>query len=169
MMLKREEIVSHYYVEHRQELLAYVSKCVAYSPFSEDIVQNIFLRLLTSDKMITPVTLPALVYTIARNLISDYWRHKAHVNHYSYIVKSMSSLGYYETESAYSAKELLEIIEGGVVKLLNDNQQVVYRLNTIDGLKVSEISTMLCKPYKTIEFQLSVARKQMRNYVKSVV
>ena len=63
--------LTNYYVTHRDELLAYVSSRLGNSVEAEDLVQNVFLRLLTSDKMITDITLPALVYTIARNLIAD--------------------------------------------------------------------------------------------------
>ena len=64
--------LTNYYITHRDELLAYVSSRLGNSVEAEDLVQNVFLRLLTSDKMITDITLPALVYNIARNLIADY-------------------------------------------------------------------------------------------------
>lgn len=165
----KEELVSHYYIQHRQELLAYVAKGMANSAFSEDVLQNVFLKLLQSDKMITPVTLPALVYTVARNLVSDYWRHRAHVNNYRYLYGALWANGHYDAESAYSARELVDIIERGVTDLLPEKSKVVYRLNVIEGLKVSEISTLLDRPYKTVENQLGSARKQMREYIKSVV
>ena len=40
---------------HRDELLAFVSSRLNSSMEAEDIVQNVFLRLLTTDKMITAV------------------------------------------------------------------------------------------------------------------
>lgn len=168
-MMSKEELVSHYYIQHRQELLAYVAKGMANSAFSEDVLQNVFLKLLQSDKMITPVTLPALVYTVARNLVSDYWRHRAHVNNYRYLYGALWANGHYDAESDYSARELIDIIERGVTDLLPEKSKVVYRLNVIEGLKVSEISTLLDRPYKTVENQLGNARKQMREYIKSVV
>ena len=64
--------LTNYYVTHRDELLAFVSSRLGNSVEAEDLVQNVFLRLLTSDKMITELTLSALVYTITRNLINDY-------------------------------------------------------------------------------------------------
>ena len=62
-------LITDYYISHRDELLAFVSSRLGRSDFAEDIVQNVFLKLLTTDKMISEVTLPSLVYTIARNLI----------------------------------------------------------------------------------------------------
>ena len=62
-------VIETYYTVHRDELLAFVSSRLGGSDEAEDIVQNVFLRLLTSDKLITEITLPALVYTITRHLI----------------------------------------------------------------------------------------------------
>ena len=67
------QIVSDYYTYHRDELLAFVSSRLGGSSEAEDLVQNVFLLLLTSNKMISEVTLPALVYTIAQRIIIDYY------------------------------------------------------------------------------------------------
>ena len=74
--------LTNYYVTHRDELLAYVSSRLGNSVEAEDLVQNVFLRLLTSNKMITEVTLPALVYTIASHMIADYSRRRIHFDAY---------------------------------------------------------------------------------------
>ena len=68
------KLITNYYIVHRDELLAFASSRLGDSRLAEDIVQDVFLRLLSTDKMITEVTLPALVYTITRNLINDYYR-----------------------------------------------------------------------------------------------
>ena len=64
MSEKNYSLIANYYITHREELLAYVSSRLSGNSVAEDIVQNVFLRLLTSDKMITETTLPALVYTV---------------------------------------------------------------------------------------------------------
>ena len=69
-----KQLISCYYTTHRDELLAFVSSRLGGSCEAEDIVQNVFLRLLTTNNMITEKTLPALVYTTARNMIIDYYR-----------------------------------------------------------------------------------------------
>ena len=65
-------IIADYYSEHYNELKLYVMSRSLPADEAEDIVQNTFVRLLRGDKMITPVTLPCFVYTIAKNLIIDY-------------------------------------------------------------------------------------------------
>ena len=44
-------LIEKYYMDHRDELLAFVSSRLGGSEESEDVVQNVFLRLLTSKKM----------------------------------------------------------------------------------------------------------------------
>ena len=51
-------LITNYYIAHRDELLAYACSRLGDSCQAEDIVQNVFLRLLTSDKLISEVTLP---------------------------------------------------------------------------------------------------------------
>ena len=69
-------LIAEYYSQHYEELKAFVAKRLLYSETAEDIVQNVFLKLMSIDSMVTPVTLPSLVYTTARNLIYDSWRHR---------------------------------------------------------------------------------------------
>ena len=133
----------------------------------KDIVQNVFLRLLRSDKMITTITLPCLVYTIARNLIFDYWRHHQSVEEYEHFFVRQSS-SEMDVASIYSATEINEILERGIARL-TDNQRVIYRMNIYEGKKVSEISETLHLSYKSVENRLGSARKEIRQYVKRML
>ena len=54
-----QQLITNYYIAHRDELLAFASSRLGDSRLAEDIVQDVFLRLLSTDKMITEVTLPA--------------------------------------------------------------------------------------------------------------
>lgn len=79
-------MIADYYSHHYDEVLGFVSKRMMYAEGAEDIVQNVFMRLLRTDKMITPITLPCLVYTTARNLLIDYWRHRRSVEVYEHFI-----------------------------------------------------------------------------------
>ena len=121
---------------HRDELLAFVSSRLNSSMEAEDIVQNVFLRLLTTDKMITAVTLPAFVCSDEDSM-----------------------------ESVFSAREIMERLERGLVRL-PENCREIYRLHIYGGMKVSEISQQLGEGYKSVEHRLGAARKAMRCYLR---
>ena len=159
-----QQLITNYYITHRDELLAFASSRLGDSRLAEDIVQDVFLRLLSSDKMITEVTLPALVYTITRNLINDYYRRHTTYEQYEHYIKGVCS-EVTTSESVFSAFEIMERLERGLVRL-PENCREIYRLHIYGGMKVGEISRELGEGYKSVEHRLGTARKVMREYLR---
>ena len=161
---RKKRIISDYYTAHYDELLGFVNKQVKNADDAEDIVQNVFLRLLNTDKMISIITLPCLVYTVARNLIFDHWRRHRIFDEYEHYLQSSTHDDNIDVASIYSATEITEILERGIARL-SDNQRQVYRMNFFDDLPVSVISKTLNLNYKSVEHRLGSARKEVRQYV----
>ena len=161
-------IIEEYYSNHREELKGFVGKQLQWAADTEDIVQNVFLRLMCTDKMITPVTLPSLVYTIARNLIYDYWRHHSSVEEYEHYLRFNEHNDNIDAASVYSAVEITEILERGIARL-SERQRTVYRMNIFEGKKVSEISATLKINYKSVENRLGSARSEIRQYMRRML
>ena len=159
-----QQLISNYYIAHRDELLAFASSRLGDSRLAEDIVQDVFLRLLSTDKMITEVTLPALVYTITRNLINDYYRRHTTYEQYEHYIKGVCS-EVTTMDSVFSAFEIMERLERGLVRL-PENCREIYRLHIYGGMKVGEISRELGEGYKSVEHRLGTARKVMREYLR---
>ena len=158
--------LTNYYVTHRDELLAYVSSRLGNSVEAEDLVQNVFLRLLTSDRMITEVTLPALVYTIARNLITDFYRRRTHFDDYEHYLKNTDSIDD-SAGSVLSIRDITEQLERGLARV-PENCREIYRLHIYGGMKVAEISERLGEGYKSVEHRLGTARKMIRQHLRGI-
>ena len=158
--------LTNYYVTHRDELLAYVSSRLGNSVEAEDLVQNVFLRLLTSDKMITEITLPALVYTIARNQINDYYRRRTHYEAYEHYLKNTDSIDD-SAGSVLSIRDITEQLERGLARV-PENCREIYRLHIYGGMKVAEISERLGEGYKSVEHRLGTARKMIRQHLRGI-
>lgn len=166
----KHSIIAEYYTSHYDELKKFVASRLLFADEAEDIVQNVFMRLLQMDKMITTITLPCLVYTVARNLIFDYWRHRSKVEEYEHLIQK-SDLGYVgsnDVESIFSAHEVEEELEHSIARL-SQKQAKIYRLHIYDGMAVSEIADKLSLKYKNVEYCLGSARKEVRNYMKKVL
>lgn len=157
-------LISNYYNAHRGELLAFVSSRLQGSNMAEDIVQDVFFKLLTTDKMISEVTLPALVYTIARNLITCYYRRRTSHEKALHFIRCFSA-DTVSAESLLSMHEIIERLEHSLARL-PENCREVYRLHIYDGMKVSEISQQLNEGYKSVEHRLGFARKNIRHYLQ---
>ncbi len=168
--VSKSSIIADYYSAHYDELLSYVASRLQYAPDTEDVLQNVFLRLLQSDRMITPITLPCLVYTVAKNLIIDYWRRKSCREEYEHFVRTSDWLGKQveSAESVYSVHEVQAMLEKGIARL-GETQSRVLRLNLYEGMQVSEIATCLDINYKKAEYNLGSARKEVRRYMKQIL
>lgn len=159
------EIIADYYIAHRDEIVGFVNKRLQYAEVAEDIVQDVFLRLLNTDKMLSTVTLPCLVYTVTRNLIYDYWRRHHSVEEYEHHLRFFSVCDDLDVASLYSAVEVHELLERGVARL-TPNQRMVYRMNFYEGKPVSVISKTLGINYKSVEYHLGTARREIRQYIE---
>ena len=162
--MTKHTLITNYYIAHRDELLAYAVSRLGDSRLAEDIVQDVFLRLLTSDKMISEITLPALVFAMTRNLVYDYFRHHTAVEQYEHYIKGVCS-ELTTDESILSAREVMEQMERGLARL-PENCRKIYRMHIYGGMKVSEISRELGEGYKSVEHRLGTARKAMRHYLQ---
>lgn len=165
--MNKNQLISNYYSLHRAELLAYASTRLGDSDEAEDLVQNTFLRILTSDMLVTEQTLPALVFTICRNLVTDYYRHRASRHEYEHYIQSSYDKGM-SMESVFYAADIVEAMERGMIRI-PENCRNIYRMHILGGMRVSEISEQTGEKYKTVENRLGLARKQMRNYLRAVV
>lgn len=161
-------IIGKYYAEHFNDLHAFVVSRIKETDSADDIVQNVFIKLLSIDNMLTEDTLSRLVYTIARNLIYDYYRHKKYVNDYSYYIGTKTDVNNCDDSYKYSIDELIEVLDCGIQRL-NENQRKIYRMNVFEDLAVSEISKTLNMNYKSVENKLGSARKVIRKYMSKML
>ena len=165
-MTNQQLIISNYYAQHRGEIVDFIAVRLADADEAEDMVQDLFLRLLRGHQLITPVTLPCLVYTMARHSIADYYRRRRVREEFEhYLIKNADSIG--EIESVISARQLMERMERTLSRLPKACCEI-YRLHIYDGLKVSDIAQQLALPYKQVENRLGQARKAVRQQFTSL-
>ena len=165
-MNNQQLIITNYYAQHRGEIVDFIAVRLTDADEAEDMVQDLFLRLLRGHQLITPVTLPCLVYTMARHSIADYYRRRRVREEFEhYLIKNTDSIG--EIESVISARQLMERMERTLSRLPKACCEI-YRLHIYDGLKVSDIAQQLALPYKQVENRLGQARKAVRQQFTSL-
>jgi RNA polymerase sigma-70 factor (ECF subfamily) len=165
--MNKQSLISNYYSAHRDELLAYASTRLGDRDEAEDIVQNTFLRILTTNKMLTEQALPALVYTVCRNLVNDYFRRRASRFEYEHYIQC-AGIGNSSMESVFFAADIVEQMERGLARI-PENCRKIYRMHILGGMRVSEISAETGENYKTVENRLGLARREMRHYLCAAV
>jgi len=163
------ELIEQYYRGHRDELLAYVSSrlggdvCLA-----EDMVQEIFLRLLSDNhRVIAEETLASLTYTMAAHLVADHYRRLYYQRSYEAHACAVQPADY-DIEPVIYVHDTLRHINQRLDKLPQSCADI-YRLHLYDGMKVADIASHLGLDYKAVEYRLGQARREVRQLLRFVV
>ena len=169
--MNSQDIITQYYQQHRGELLSYVSSRLHGATEAEDIVQDVFLRLLSNphSTLLTPhsTLLSPLVYTMARHLICDYYRRRKPRKDYEDELQYTAPTVVSGTDSLVAIHEVERAIEQGLSRLPSICSEI-YHLHLYDNMQVSDISRTLGQPYKTVEYRLGLARKEVRKRLRNV-
>lgn len=156
---------------HRDEVVTFIAVRITDNASAEDAVQDLFLRLLSGRFLITPQTIHALVYTLARHAVADYFRRRRVSEEYEHYIKKSADGGQQaenNVESVFSARQLMERMERSLARLPKQCCDI-YRLHIYDGMKVSEIAQELSLPYKQVENRLGQARRTVRQQLLACV
>ena len=158
---------------HRGELISFIAVRIHDVYEAEDMVQDIFLRLLRGQHLITPQTLPSLLHTMALHAVSDYYRRRHVYEEAEHFIQT-SAISHQTSddsvESIFSAQQLMERMERSLARLPKVCCEI-YRLHIYDGMKVSAIAIAqeLSLPYKQVENRLGQARKAVRQQLRCCV
>jgi len=165
--MNKYRILADYYARCRDEIVHFVALRIADHDAAEDIVQDIFVRLLQSDKLINATTLPALTYTMARNMVADWFRRRRVFEEYEhYIIGTGNDRE--SMESVISARELMERMERTLARLAPECRET-YRLHIYDGMQVSQIVQSTGLPYRAVEYRIGQARHAVRRSLRTAM
>ena len=165
--MNNQQAVINYYQKHRDEIVDFIAVRIQDREEAKDIVQNLFLRLFQGPRLITEQSLPALVYTLARHFVADYFRRRHVFEEYEHYIRR-SDIADNSMESVFSVRQIMERMEHSLARLPESCKEV-YRLHIYEGMKVGEISQACGKDYKRVEYHLGVARKVVRQYLRACV
>ena len=173
--MTNRQTIEDYYRQHYTELLTFLSSRIGDAAEAEDMVQEVFLRLLSLRQPIMETALPALTYTIARRMLIDYYRRRAFRQEMMVTTLNdpLSSLNSQPSTlnspaSLLSVREITEQMERSLARLPEGCGRV-YRLHIYGGMSVGKIAQELHENYKSVEYRLGIARKEIRKHLKQIV
>lgn len=162
MITLKSDLIENSYKEFRQSLYIYICKAVENDSEAEDIVQDVFLKLIEYNDMLRHDTVKYFMFTIAKNLILDYRRKRWVVNNYnSYYSYSYNESTVDDTSSNTVVEDILRL-ERILVSELPRQRRKVYELVRYEDKTVSDISSEMNLSIRTVENHLLLGRKYVR-------
>lgn len=159
-----EDFFSACYLQYRGIIQRYIASRIYYSHESEDLTQDVFVRLWEYKAFVNKETVRPLLFTMARNLITDKIRRYYKKEEFtSYIYKIQETSRNTTEETVFSHE--LEILHHQGVNELPHKRRQIYELS-FRGMATPVIANTLCLSTRTVEGQLLLARKSVRTFIK---
>lgn len=158
MLTGDEEAFTYVYNETKKPVYTIINRIVNNRCESEDIMQDLFLRLI-SKKDLDKVKNPrAYIFMMARNMAIDSLR-KEHPDYLEEDVADMDSSSFDEQVCLTSS------IEDAILQLSIKEREVI-TLHINAGMKFREISDYLGEPPGTLQSRYNSAIKKLRSIMK---
>lgn len=163
-----DTIITRSYEEYYQAVLTYITYRITRRYEAEDLTQDVFVRLLDYKPMLRPDTVKYFLFTIARNIVTDYIRRyykKQEMDSYLYDTMTASTN---ETEEKIIGDDLMTI-ERMRVAAMPAQRRLIYTLSRFEDKPSSEIAGRLNLCQRTVENHLFISRREMREFFKNCI
>jgi RNA polymerase sigma-70 factor (ECF subfamily) len=160
---KAFEIFFHRYYGH---LCSFASKFINDDVAAEEIVQEFFVKLWEKrEQIFIETSIKNYLFRSIKNLCLNFIQHnKTKIRHAQIILSEVENN--FSDDGNYPEIDLAEKIEESI-NSLPDKRREIFRLSRQEGLKYHEIAQKLNISIKTVETQMTLAIKTLREKLKN--
>lgn len=160
-----EQLFERYFYKIRRFVTAIIHDEVP----AEDIAQNVFMKVWVNRTAIMQVnSLNNYLFTISRNEALDYLRRQANRDKFVSSVKTDTLQEAYRITLNYDLDRIERIVEK-CVEQMPSQRKIVYRMSREDKLTNTEIAERLQLSKRTVDRHISLALKDIRAALGSIV
>ena len=158
--MTRNEFCTYFDKSLRNKMFGYSKSIVVVKEAAEDIVQDVFLRILCDATFENCRNIDAFSMTSVRNASYDYLRHNK--------FNSQDEAPVMLFEQDFTGWDLKRII-AGAIDCLPDRQREVVQLKDVEGYETKEISEIMSLEESHVRTILSRARHDLRDRVQKAM
>ena len=155
------EVFRSIFMKYYPKAKYFIAHIVKSEEIAEDLSQDIFLRVWTSREHLPNLrSFNAYIYKMAKNAALNYLEHK-------YVEDSYTSNYNQQSESTTPEEELnakeLELLVQIAIDRMPEQRRKIYIMSRVENIKNGKIAEILGLSEKTINNQLSLALKEIRD------
>ena len=155
------QMIANFYTVHHAELVNYATSRLGNREEGEDLVQDVFIKMMSFEGIINEATIKSFAFTIAANKIKDHlrrliFRHKMEEN-----AKYEMELQHSHVERMTEYHDTLRMVNDSMARL-SPACAKVYRMSLIEDMTAGDIAQEMNVSKRTVESQLFTSRKQVR-------
>ena len=162
------------YINNFSRLFLFAKEYVLFDEEAENIVQDIFLMLWEKkDILRVDVSLTAYLFTLVKNKCIDFLRHRMVEQIYSENIQqeyneelNVKLFALESFDHNFSSEEQIEILLRNAIDKLPERCRLIFIKSRIEGKKYKEIAEELNLSVNTVEGQISIELKKLREELK---
>jgi RNA polymerase sigma-70 factor (ECF subfamily) len=162
------------YINNFSRLFLFAKEYVLFDEEAENIVQDIFLMLWEKREALrVDVSLTVYLFTLVKNKCIDFLRHQMVEQMYSENVKheyneelNVKLFALESFDHNFSSEEDIETLLRNAIDKLPERCRLIFIKSRIEGKKYKEIAEELNLSVNTVEGQISIALKKLREELK---
>ena len=168
LLTRQRRLIADFYAAHRTELVCYATARLGNREESEDLVQDVFVKLMTLEDMIRESTMKSFAFTVTSNKIKDVLRRRIFRRQAEEGKACEMQLQHSNAEHMAEYHETLATVYRSIERL-SPACAKVYRMSFFDDMAAGDIAHRLNVSKRTVEAQLFASRKQIRQMVREAM
>ena len=155
------QMIANFYTVHHAELVNYATSRLGNREEGEDLVQDVFIKMMSFEGIINEATIKSFAFTIAANKIKDHLRRRIFRHKMEENAKYEMELQYSHVERVADYHDTLHMVNDSMARL-SPACAKVYRMSLFEDMTTGNIALEMNVSKRTVESQLFTSRKQVR-------
>ena len=155
------QMIANFYTVHHAELVNYATSRLGNREESEDLVQDVFIKMMSFEGIINEATIKSFAFTIAANKVKDHLRRRIFRHKMEENAKYEMELQHSHVERVAEYHDTLRMVNDSMARL-SPACAKVYRMSLFEDMATGDIAQEMNVSKRTIESQLFISRKQVR-------
>ena len=159
--INQRQMIADFYTRHHAELVNFAISRLGNREEGEDLVQDVFIKMMSFEGMINEETIKSFAFTIAANKIKDHLRRRIFRHKMEENAKYEMELQYSHVERVVEYHDTLRMVNDSMARL-SPACAKVYRMSLFEDMTTGDIAQETNVSKRTVESQLFTSRKQVR-------
>ena len=155
------QMIANFYTVHHAELVNFATSRLGNREESEDLVQDVFIKMMSFEGIINEATIKSFAFTIAANKIKDHLRRRIFRHKMEENTKYEMELQHSHVERVVEYHDTLRMVNDSMARL-SPACAKVYRMSLFEDMTTGDIAQEMNVSKRTVESQLFTSRKQVR-------
>ena len=155
------QMIANFYTVYQAELVNFAISRLGNREESEDLVQDVFIKMMSFEGIINEATIKSFAFTIAANKVKDHLRRRIFRHKMEENAKYEMELQHSHVERVVEYHDTLRMVNDSMVRL-SPACAKVYRMSLFEDMTAGDIALEMNVSKRTVESQLFTSRKQVR-------